>query len=606
MPTPWLRVQRSLAILRIGGPINTREPGVLAVSCSPRPVEALAAELRQAQRFGATSVLIVGGEPTLRPDLPILLRAAHRLGLAPGIATNGRMLAYPTQRRQLLDAGLVYVRLSLHAADEDLHDSIVGVRGAFSQTVEGLRGILANDTGTCFVDVACVVTADNVNHLDTWTDLVLSLPGRSPRGLRFVAPTLASPESWPASNVIAHALLAAEKRARATLPNVVIAWEGFAPCQLESLSAQRDDHQRRPAIALGPEDCGSALPPYAPNTHRQGTLCQECARHATCPGAPWQLIETEGQRTVRPVPALRSNSFNYEFVRDLPGFVLRAGACSAPALRLTDTPDRAVLLARGDRVSLYETPTRDFSIDEIRWIKTGIEQVYFDTSPGATLQEFLSNVRRARFHDECLACPHAPACVRALRIDDALPFESEERWLRAAVSGLRGKVLDIGCGDHLYREQLRTLIQHGQVEYHGLDPDRDALSRFEASVPGANLHQGTIEDTVWDDNSFDEVLCLRSVNHFRDLTRALQSVARMLRPGARAILCDSPPFAMLRDPAQVTYADAHAPSTHEHFRNCTSQYVIDLLEGIPLRVEEHRPVSPSTSNEWLLSLRKHG
>ncbi len=56
-------------------------------------------------------VAITGGEPTLRPDLPDLLRAIRALGFATKLDTNGN---HPAVLKTILDAGLVdYVAMDI-------------------------------------------------------------------------------------------------------------------------------------------------------------------------------------------------------------------------------------------------------------------------------------------------------------------------------------------------------------------------------------------------------------------------------------------------------------------------------------------------------------
>jgi len=57
------------------------------------------------------NVVLIGGEPTLRPDLPALIRAILRSGYVPRLATNGLRMTDPTYVRRLAEAGLRWVVL---------------------------------------------------------------------------------------------------------------------------------------------------------------------------------------------------------------------------------------------------------------------------------------------------------------------------------------------------------------------------------------------------------------------------------------------------------------------------------------------------------------
>ncbi|HQB46871.1 MAG TPA: methyltransferase, partial [Polyangiaceae bacterium] len=141
------------------------------------------------------------------------------------------------------------------------------------------------------------------------------------------------------------------------------------------------------------------------------------------------------------------------------------------------------------------------------------------------------------------------------------------------------------------------------IEYHALDPDDTALERLKAEVPGI-FHRSEIENFHFEPGYFDYVLVLRSLNHFKDIAKSFEVISTVLRVQGQMVLCDSPPFAMLRTPRQVSYADEHAPVGHEHYRNWTSHQVVEFLKRYPFRVDVHRPVSVHTSNEWILKVMR--
>ncbi|MEZ5933161.1 MAG: radical SAM protein [Alphaproteobacteria bacterium] len=66
-----------------------------------------------------TDIRLMGGEPTLRLDLPEIIREVVRHGHRPVLATNGLKLAHLDYCRMLKVAGLRYVLLSMNGADDD-------------------------------------------------------------------------------------------------------------------------------------------------------------------------------------------------------------------------------------------------------------------------------------------------------------------------------------------------------------------------------------------------------------------------------------------------------------------------------------------------------
>ena len=66
-----------------------------------------------------TYIRLIGAEPTLRTDLPEIIRQVIRLGHKPSLTTNGLKLGRLDYCRDLKDAGLRYVLISMNGADDD-------------------------------------------------------------------------------------------------------------------------------------------------------------------------------------------------------------------------------------------------------------------------------------------------------------------------------------------------------------------------------------------------------------------------------------------------------------------------------------------------------
>jgi len=83
--------------------------------------------LEQAADLGVAQVHFTGGEPLLRQDLELLVRRAREAELYINLITSG--VGLTEQRiRQLADAGIDSVQLSVQAASANLADSISGFR----------------------------------------------------------------------------------------------------------------------------------------------------------------------------------------------------------------------------------------------------------------------------------------------------------------------------------------------------------------------------------------------------------------------------------------------------------------------------------------------
>ncbi len=98
---------------------------------------------------------LIGAEPTMRRDLPEIVSMVRRLGHRPVLLTNGLRLAREGYLRQLRDAGLRHVYVSMNGADnDDWYETIDNMRCAAKKlrAVENAvaHGMIVN-TGTILV-----------------------------------------------------------------------------------------------------------------------------------------------------------------------------------------------------------------------------------------------------------------------------------------------------------------------------------------------------------------------------------------------------------------------------------------------------------------------
>ncbi|MEW6359164.1 MAG: 12,18-didecarboxysiroheme deacetylase [Planctomycetota bacterium] len=91
--------------------------------------------------FGSPVMLFSGGEPTMRPDLPRLVKHAVGKGMRAVISTNGTLINTDAAA-QLKDLGLSYVGVSLDGMRET-NDRFRAVTGAFDQAMQGITNCQA-------------------------------------------------------------------------------------------------------------------------------------------------------------------------------------------------------------------------------------------------------------------------------------------------------------------------------------------------------------------------------------------------------------------------------------------------------------------------------
>lgn len=95
------------------------------------------------------------------------------------------------------------------------------------------------------------------------------------------------------------------------------------------------------------------------------------------------------------------------------------------------------------------------------------------------------------------------------------------RDLRRLLGGMRGDVLDVGCGTKPYR------LWFGEAgSYVGLDVE---------AGDGVDIVTSGNEPWPLADSTFDVVLCTQVLEHVSDLELVLGEIRRVLRPGGRVI-----------------------------------------------------------------------
>lgn len=101
-----------------------------------------------------------------------------------------------------------------------------------------------------------------------------------------------------------------------------------------------------------------------------------------------------------------------------------------------------------------------------------------------------------------------------------------------AASGKPLKVLDVGCGRGFLSQQL--LAQGHEV--HGCD----VFDRLD--IPGLQYHNGSVESLPFPDQSFDLVTCTHTLEHVKNLDKAIAELKRVSRKRIIVVVPRQRPF----------------------------------------------------------------
>ncbi len=134
--------------------------------------DVLKKEIRAGADEGCQRLILSGGEPSIHPDYLDLLAYGKQVGYGwIQTVTNGRMFAYDKFSRRAVAAGLDEATFSMHGHTAELHDYLVGVEGAFLQSMRGLATLLSSGV---VVSVDVVINARNVAELPEILDFFMA------------------------------------------------------------------------------------------------------------------------------------------------------------------------------------------------------------------------------------------------------------------------------------------------------------------------------------------------------------------------------------------------------------------------------------------------
>jgi SAM-dependent methyltransferase len=101
-------------------------------------------------------------------------------------------------------------------------------------------------------------------------------------------------------------------------------------------------------------------------------------------------------------------------------------------------------------------------------------------------------------------------------------------------------VLEVGFGPGVIIQRLSELVAMGRIA--GIDQSREMVKQARARNAAAiqsgcvDLRHGSVDSLPFDDNSFDKMLAINSMQVWPDPVAGLREMRRVLRPGGRIAL----------------------------------------------------------------------
>ncbi len=561
--------------------------------------EEVEAKIDRAKALGHTMVVLSGGESTIRPEFFSWARriAGHDLDL--GLVTNGLVLAYPDVVDRLIELRLRYVYMSLHGGEARIHNRLVR-RNSF----EAATTALANLSGRGLdLTANCVVTRQNVEHLEAlvdrvapYTDLRLKFSWVEPKGGAAHLQGALVPPLEEAADAVARAL---RRWDDVTGRPGQAVHGGFPLCAMPGFEGRYDDlrtHGYWTMSEIGEPD----LFPVDDRNKSKPAPCDGCVLRGGCPGLFNLYAQRCGHDMLRPRrDGVQSNSIDFVYEHMLTQSYAEPDPC--PVWMSSARPydrSRHIFVRHGPKVGRYRALSRDFDDDQLEHMKFETGQLYLDASRKAAPDDFARDLVKLERSSMCAECPAIDTCAGMFEPRFENVFGRDDTHVRVYLAGLRGDVLDVGCGEMPYADTLEAGIASGAVRYMGIDPDAAALERVGTRLPEAELRVGTL-DEVEPEQRFDHVLVLRSWNHLPDPAAFAQRVGSMVRPGGSLLVVDNVAFALARTQAQTRRAQTSS-ARWEHCRNDDDARAHEILATSGLELRERRGIQAGGSNQWML------
>lgn len=145
--------------------VSERHPLELSTEEAKRMMDAV-------RRFGRPLFVLTGGDPLKRTDIVELVGYGASIGLRVAMTPSGTPLMTKSVLRDLRDAGLARLAVSLDGSTAAIHDAFRGVPGSYEWTIRMLRA--ARDLGLS-TQVNTTVSRYNLDDFDALCSLMTEL-----------------------------------------------------------------------------------------------------------------------------------------------------------------------------------------------------------------------------------------------------------------------------------------------------------------------------------------------------------------------------------------------------------------------------------------------
>jgi len=118
-------------------------------------------------RASVPIIAFSGGEPLVRKDIFELTQYSCDKGIYVAIATNATLIS-KEKAREMKEAGVRFIQISLDGANAEIHDKFRGINGVYDKTIQGIKNCVNEGF---FVNIAATATKYNYKEIPKIIDL---------------------------------------------------------------------------------------------------------------------------------------------------------------------------------------------------------------------------------------------------------------------------------------------------------------------------------------------------------------------------------------------------------------------------------------------------